>query len=150
MSDFPQSLERINWSRVVALARGLKRSPIKRVRDGVRRGPADVPVGEWRNDDYLAFLRKCRCAACLQVLRIHKPGLVCYGVRPCDPAPGPVNGTSSKGPDREALPLCRPHHSEQTSWGWEFFESKYEFSREVEAAAHWARFKVLEAVDELD
>ena len=57
-----------------------------------------------------------------------------------DPAHGPVNGRGSKGPDNEAIPLCRYHHEEQHRLGWPAFESKYGFSREKEAAAHYAAF----------
>jgi hypothetical protein len=49
----------------------------------------------------------------------------------------------SKGPDNEAIPLCRAHHVEQHEIGWAEFEENYGFSREKEAAAHWAAFEMI-------
>ena len=60
----------------------------------------------------------------------------------CDPAHGPVNGKGSKGPDNEALPLCRVHHAEQHRVGWPAFEARYGFSREGEAAVWWLAWKI--------
>ena len=116
----------------------LKRSPVRKKRKTARRGPM-------RSKAYLWFLKiDCRCVACVrlaladptcsfQLLMQHRQHLI-------DPAHGPVNGRGSKGPDNEAIPLCRYHHEEQHRLGWPAFESKYGFSREKEAAAHYAAF----------
>ena len=64
-----------------------------------------------------------------------------------DPAHGPVNGRSSKGPDNEAIPLCSHHHEEQHRVGWPAFEAKYGFSREKEAAAHYAAYLLVREAD---
>ena len=146
MSDFPSSFERINWGRVMQLAE--RRVPVKRVRNEIRRGPSGVPDDEWRNEDYRLWLADRRCVACIQALkRIGTNGSTFYARQACDPAHGPVNGTASKGADRECIPLCRPHHDEQHRIGWLKFESQYAFDRAEEAAAHWARFKLWEASD---
>lgn len=78
-----------------------------------------------RDRDYLDWLKERMCAVCLFI-------------GPCDPAHGPVAGTRLKGPDKESIPLCRPHHDEQHALTWPVFEVKYGFSREREAAAHYA------------
>jgi len=94
-----------------------------------RRGPATIPPEEWRNASYRQFLREeCRCVVC------HRFG--------CDPAHGPANGTSSKGPDAGCIPLCRAHHDEQTGIGWPAFEQRHRIDREREAEAHWALFLI--------
>jgi hypothetical protein len=54
----------------------------------------------------------------------------------CDPVHGPVNGTSSKGPDNETIPLCRVCHEMQTQIGWRRFEIAYHVDRKA-TAAHW-------------
>lgn len=59
---------------------------------------------------------------------------------PIDPAHGPVNGGSSKGPDDGAIPLCRYHHEEMERLRWPKFEAKYGFSRATEAKAHYAAY----------
>lgn len=46
-----------------------------------------------------------------------------------DPAHGPSAGARVKGPDNEAIPLCRHHHTEQHQIGWPAFESKYGYER---------------------
>lgn len=63
--------------------------------------------------------------------------------RVIDPAHGPVNGRGSKGPDNEAISLCRQHHAEQHQIGWPEFETTYGFSREKEAASHYASWLLL-------
>jgi hypothetical protein len=107
-----------------------------------RRGPAGIPPDEWRNPDYLAFLRgECRCFVCL-LPNVALGRSAAYANLPCDPCHGPVNGASSKGPDREATPMCRFHHDEQTRIGWVAFEAKYQFDRAKEARSHWALFLI--------
>jgi hypothetical protein len=150
MSDFPSSLERINWGRVMQMIQ--RRAPVKRVRSEPRRGPAGIPEDEWRNEAYRSWLTECRCVACIQALKlIGTDGRIFFARQLCDAAHGPVDGTSVKGADRECIPLCRAHHDEQHRLRWPKFEARYGFDRAEEAAAHWTRFKVLEASDvELD
>lgn len=64
----------------------------------------------------------------------------------CDPAHGPAFGMSMKGPDAEAIPLCRDHHRYQHKVGWAEFEKTYQFSRPEVAAAWWKAFKDKSAV----
>ena len=111
----------------------MKRSPVRRRRPGApRRGPSDVAANEFRNPQYLKWLREeCTCH-------------VCHDVE-CDPAHGPVNGTSSKGPDAGAIPLCRYHHREQHKIRWPEFEKRYQFSREREAAVYWTAYRIVAA-----
>ena len=104
-------------------------APLKRKRKTARR------VSVLRDRGYLDWLRDCEC-----VIRIGGPSL-----HMSDPAHGPVNGRGSKGPDNEAIPLCRNHHEEQHRLGWPAFEKKYGFSREREAAAHWAAYSLTTA-----
>lgn len=104
-------------------------APSRRRAGKPRRGPPDIPADRWRNPGYLQFLRnegKC---------------LICQG-RGCDPAHGPVNGQSSKGPDSGAGPLCRAHHDEQHRIGWHSFECRYGFSREIESAVWWSAYQI--------
>lgn len=122
----------------------LVRSPVKRKRTKERRGP-------FRCRAYLDWISaECRCMACAYMncwadvrseRLAHSPFRV--GGRKIDPAHGPVNGGSSKGPDDGAIPLCRHHHDQQHALGWPAFEAKYGFSREKEAAAHFAAFQLL-------
>lgn len=85
----------------------------------------------WRNPGYLAFLREYgKCIACMGR----------FG--PCDPAHGPVNGTGSKGPDAEAIPLCRMHHDEQHKLNWPAFAALYGFNREKNAVAWWTLYQL--------
>ncbi len=108
----------------------LKRTPVKRRRKGTRRGPAGIPPEQWRNPAYLEFLRENgRCVVC------HLPG--------CDPCHGPVNGTSSKGPDASAIPMCRREHDEQTRIGWPAFEKLHGIDREREALIWWTAFQLV-------
>jgi hypothetical protein len=67
----------------------------------------------------------------------------------CDPAHGPVNGASSKGPDSGCIPLCRGfglmnHHDEQHAIGWPAFQVKYDLDRAREAAAHWLLWRMVD------
>jgi len=59
----------------------------------------------------------------------------------CDPAHGKTNGMSSKGPDADAGPLCRNHHTVQHEIGWEQFEVDYAVDREKCAKYWWGLFK---------
>ena len=104
------------------------RKPIKKRRSGgPRKGPADVPPEMWRNPGYLEFLRsEGFCAVCAYTF--------------CDPCHGPTNGTSSKGPDAEAIPMCRLHHSEQTASTWPQFEKRYKINRAAIARVWWNKF----------
>jgi hypothetical protein len=101
-----------------------------------RRGPPGIPEQEWRNPAYLAFLRReGLCIACL------KTGKRRAGLGSCDPAHGSVNGMGSKGPDKEAVPLCRIHHDQMHRINWPLFQNFYEFNRYDVAAYWWERFK---------
>jgi len=101
-----------------------RRTKLKAKRTAPRR------VAVLRDRQFLDWLITERCVACLNP----EPD------QECDPAHGPSNGTGSKGPDNGAIPLCRHHHAEQHQIGWPLFEAKYGFSREKEAAAHYAAY----------
>ncbi len=117
----------------------LKRSPVRRKRPGKpRRGPVGIPAEQWRNPAYLKFLRHSACVACYPALKDQTVNFLFAG---CDPAHGPTNGTSSKGPDAEAIPLCRKHHDYQHEIGWPAFEAEYGIDRRVIAAAWWKAFR---------
>jgi hypothetical protein len=111
----------------------IKRSPLPARTSGPPRKRAKPRrVSVLRDRGYLNWLRyEARCVVCKNW---------CFCCDSCEPAHGPVNGRGSKGPDNEAIPLCRYHHEEQHRLGWPAFESKYGFSREKEAAAHYAAF----------
>jgi len=119
----------------------LKRSPppVRRKRPNAKR-PAPRRVSVLRDRDYLDWLAERRCVACA-ILHDRHPQKPAFYVL-CDPAHGPVNGMRSKGPDDGAIPLCQVHHKEQHAIGWPAFENKYGFSREQEAAAHYALYLV--------
>lgn len=111
----------------------MKRTPIKRGTKPVRKkrpGPARR-VLVVRDRKYLDWLISERCVMCLNP----EPD------QGCDPAHGPVNGMRSKGPDNEAIPLCRLHHTEQYMNGWPAFERRYGIDRAAIAAEHYARYK---------
>jgi hypothetical protein len=103
--------------------------PAKRPR-AKRPGPPRR-VSVLRNREYLDWLKERKCVACLRA------GTLCENPV-MDPAHGPSAGARVKGPDNEAIPLCRYHHREQHNIGWPDFEARYRFSREKEAAAHYA------------
>lgn len=116
-------------------------------REKPRRGPADIAVDRWRNPLYLSFLRtECRCCVCNALFRrgLVDARMVCKDLdfMAAEPCHGPVSGFRSKGPDAEALPMCRHHHDEQHRIGWPAFEIKYEFHRDREAEAHFALFLI--------
>ena len=104
-------------------------APLRRKRPNARR--AKPRRGPMRDPGYLAWLRERHCIACITP---EPRGPI------SDPAHGPANGRGSKGPDNEAVPLCRHHHIEQHRVGWAAFEAKYGFSRDKEAATHYAAF----------
>ena len=105
------------------------RKPIPRKRTKPRRGPL-------RDPGYLAFLReRCPCIVALGFTSR-------YSLGKCDAAHGPVNGRGSKGPDNEALPLCREHHREQHSIGFRAFQEKHGFEWLREAAAHYTAYQI--------
>lgn len=136
----------------------MKRSPLPRstkqiarnVRPKAKRSkPRRVSV--FRCRPYLDWLRDQKCVACLVFIRgsarEHPGGLNCErdykGIfEPCDPAHGPINGASSKGPDNEAIPLCRHHHMEQHQIGWPAFEVKYGIDRAKEAVVRYAAYLI--------
>ena len=75
-----------------------------------------------RDPEYRAFLKaEGYCVVCSRV--------------PVEPAHGPVNGMSSKGPDNQAIPLCPRCHDEMHAIGnWPAFERRHHISRE-----RWAK-----------
>ena len=107
----------------------LKRStkPIAKRRSKPRR------TSVLRDRGYLDWLKDREC-----VIRDGGPSF-----KMSDPAHGPSTGMRVKGPDNEAIPLCRHHHNEQHRIGWQAFEAKYGFSREKEAAAHYALYRLV-------
>lgn len=89
-----------------------------------------------RNRGYLDFLRsEGKCAVSCGAGRGERGEW-------CDPAHGPVNGMRSKGPDNEAIPLCRFHHELQTSLGWSEFEVRYQINRQREAQAWYGAYLI--------
>jgi hypothetical protein len=88
-----------------------------------------------RDRAYLDWLKERDC-----VIELHT--FVSLETTIIDPAHGPASGARLKGPDSEAIPLCRHHHAEQHQIGWPAFEAKYGFSREKEAAAHYALYRI--------
>ena len=118
-----------------------QRKPISRnIRPKAKRaGKRRVSVT--RCPKYLAWLKGCRCMACYQEVRGKAPITVASWI--IDPAHGPVNGRGSKGPDNEAIPLCRHHHDEQHRIGWPAFCVKYGFDRAREAAAHYVSYLIV-------
>lgn len=113
-----------------------RRKPLKRSTEPIARKRAKPRRGPMRDPGYLQFLREegtciTRCGE----------GRGIYGTW-CDPAHGPVNGMRSKGPDREAVPLCRFHHEMQTSLGWPAFERRYSLDRAAEAKVWYAAYLI--------
>lgn len=91
-----------------------------------------------RDRKYLDWLKTRRCVVC-DCSPLSMDGLFAI----IDPAHGPSAGMRVKGPDKEACPLCRHHHSEQHSIGWPDFEAKYKIDREREAAIHYGLYLLL-------
>lgn len=127
----------------------MRRTPLKRSTTPIARNvrlkakrskPRRVSV--LRDRAYLDLLGQCRCVACSVAKLCYRDRLCASGLMPIDPAHGPVAGARMKGPDNEAIPLCRDHHDEQHRIGWAAFETKYGFSREKEAAAYWAAYQI--------
>ena len=48
----------------------------------------------------------------------------------------------SKGPDNEAIPMCRKAHQEQTRLSWPNFEIRYGIDRKHEAEAWFAVYLI--------
>lgn len=126
-----------------ARTKPLKRTPIARSnnRPNVKRpGPARR-VSVVRDRNYLDWLKEQFCVVS-QSLFVRGLTQYVYALPVIiDPAHGPVNGMSSKGPDSGAIPLTREYHEEQTRIGWPAFEKKYSIDRAAIAAEHYARFK---------
>ena len=97
-----------------------------------------------RDRGYLDFLKERVCIACRSEINRSPTGTWPMRKLFCeiDPAHGPVNGSGSKGPDNEAVPICRRHHREQHAIGWPAFEKRYGFSREAEAKVFWAAYQI--------
>lgn len=103
----------------------LHRTAIKKKRSTPRRTTV------YRNRGYLDWLAERMCP-------IREPPTRIHFCQPCDPAHGPSAAVRVKGPDNEAIALCRNHHIEQHQIGWPAFEAKYGFSRAEEAARLFA------------
>src|ERR1019366_649502 len=84
---------------------------------------------------------ECRCVVCriAHTTRMDVPTHSLWMLEFIDPAHGPVNGGNSKGPDNEAIALCRFHHNEMESLRWPAFQEQYGFERAAEADALYAR-----------
>lgn len=104
----------------------MRRTPLVRSARLTATRSAARRVSVARDPQYLAWLRGQRS---LVSGDYGTPAL------PVEAAHGPVNGRGSKGSDYEAVPLRRDLHREQHRLGWPAFESKYGFSRAIEAAA---------------
>ena len=79
-----------------------------RRRSKPRRGPASIPDDEWRNQEYLTYLRqegRCVVPGCYSHQMYSGGGI-------CDPAHTLNGGMRQRGPDASCIPLCRRHHSE--------------------------------------
>lgn len=132
----------------------LRRTPLKRStkpiarRKRVKAKRATPRRGPLRDPGYRAFLREeGKCVACALHCIRHGYANGCtscvpYSLGRCDPAHGPVNGMRSKGPDNEAVPMCREHHVYQTEIGWPKFEAMYGLSRAREAALWYAAYLI--------
>ena len=123
----------------------LKRSPLPdRTSAPLRKRAKPRKVSVLRDRGYLDWLRdECRCVVCVILKMCYRDRRCASGSMPIDPAHGPSAGMRLKGPDNEAIPLCRDHHNEQHQIGWPLFEAKYKFSREKEAATHYARWLIV-------
>jgi hypothetical protein len=115
-----------------------RRTPVKKKRAAPRR------VSVLRCRAYLDWLKERRCVVrdC-QPRWVYTRDLVLHDYATIDAAHGPVNGRGSKGPDNEAIPLCRAHHERQHAIGWPAFEKEFGFSRKKEAKVHWAAFQLV-------
>ncbi len=65
-----------------------------------------------RSEAHLRFLRTLPCAVCGKTGRT-------------DPAHTGPHGIGTKSSDRDAIPLCRPHHTALDTLGRRKFEAKY-------------------------
>jgi hypothetical protein len=123
----------------------LKRSgpPARKTKPRVKRAAGPRRTSATRNGDYLAFLRKQWCLACIsqhnEALRWdrlpHPISLL------SDAAHGPSAGMAEKGDDSGAIPLCRSCHRLQHDIGWPAFEERFHFSRAHEAARLFKLFR---------
>lgn len=126
----------------------LKRSPLKRSRKPIPRKRATPRRGPLRDRGYLNFLAtEGQCVACREHCIRHGYSGGCKACRDlsighCDPAHGPANGLGSKGPDNEALPLCREHHEYQTGIGVTKFGVLYRFNWLIEAATWYDAYQI--------
>lgn len=118
-------------------------TPIPRRRSKPRRGPL-------RDRKYLRFLRyQGFCVVCFPYDHASSWSdsdtfARCLGTSEdweIDPCHGPVNGMGSKGPDNEAVPMCRRHHRQQTRLGWECFEHRCAIDRKAKAAEWWEAYQ---------
>lgn len=153
----------------------IKRSPITRSskpipkrRSKPRRGPADIPVDEWRSPAFRGWIRETgKCVACEALIRRPElvPGVRLDQLRPgmiagyCDPAHTENGGMRMKGRDSSCVPLCGfgfiggekslNHHAEYDA-DRDRFEAKYELDMKREAAARWYLWRMLDGeVEEL-
>ena len=120
----------------------LKRTALKvRTSAPPRKRAKPRKVSVLRDRGYLDWLRDdCRCVVCIILKMCYRDRRCASGSMPIDPAHGPSAGMRLKGPDNEAISLCRFHHEEQHRIGWNLFEAKYGFSRAAEAKAHYAAY----------
>lgn len=127
---------------MIKRSKTLKRTPVKRRRSGVRRGP-------WRSREFRGFISEQCCALWLRLLEARKSGAeitdeIRLGAR-CrtptfvDPAHTENNGMSSKGPDSSCAPLCRQHHLEYDA-NREAFETKYAVDMKAIAAQYYQQW----------
>jgi len=126
-------IRRTPLKRSPALAR---RTPLKRKRSTPRR------VSVLRDREYLDWLRERHCVACTLLKMIYQDRLCASGSMPIDPAHGAPAGMRMKGPDNEAIPLCRSHHEEQTKLGWPAFEQRHGIDRAKEAEIHYSAYLI--------
>jgi hypothetical protein len=149
----------------------IKRSPIarsskpipKRRPGKARRGPADIPVDEWRSPEYRRWVAETgKCPACEVELerlgiapgavaagRLKAPRHLRAGVQAgyCDPAHTENGGMRMKGRDSSCCSLCRgfdlPNHHREYDAGRAAFERKYGLDMAREAAARWYLWRLL-------
>jgi hypothetical protein len=133
--------------------------PIPKRRSKPRRGPADIPVDEWRSPLYRGWIRETGlCVACGALLENPElvPGVRLDQLRPgylpgyCDPAHTENGGRSMKGRDSSCAPLCGAgfiagepslnHHAEYDA-GRVRFEAKYGLDMKQAAAVRWSLWR---------
>lgn len=121
-----------------------RRTPLKRSTKPIPKRRAKPRRGPLRDKGYLQFLRdEGVCYACkIRRMYFALMGLIRPMIREVEPAHGPVNGIGSKGPDNEAIPLCRQHHLEQHKLGWPAFQKSYYLDRAKEAAVWYKAYQI--------